>query len=53
MIKINLKFQKDPYKIVGRVVLTRSPLQTRNHAKKSKLKMWKSKKKQKKKQKKT
>ena len=33
MIKIPVKFQKDPYKTVGGVVLTRFPLQTRNHAK--------------------
>ena len=39
MIKIPVKFQKDRYKIVGGVVLTRSPLQTQNHAKKFKLKM--------------
>ena len=35
MIKIPVKFQKDRYKTVGGVALTRSPLQTRNHAKKS------------------
>ena len=39
MIKINVKFQKNQYKTVGGVALTRSPLQTRNHAKKSMLKM--------------
>ena len=37
MIKIPVKFQKDRYKTVGGVVLTRFPLQTQNHAKKSKL----------------
>ena len=42
MIKIPVKFQKDPYKTVGGVALTRSPLQTRNHAKMSKLKCEKS-----------
>ena len=52
MIKIPVKFQKDRYKTVGGVVLTRFPLQTRNHAKKkSKLKMWKKVKKKKKKKK--
>ena len=40
MIKIPVKFQKDRYKTVG-VALTRFPLQTRNHTKNSKLKMWK------------
>ena len=38
MIKIPVKFQKDRYKTVGGVALTRFPLQTWNHAKKSKLK---------------
>ena len=36
MIKIPVtEFQKDRYKTVGGVALTRFPLQTRNHAKKS------------------
>ena len=39
--KASVKFQRDQYKTVGGVALTRSPLQTQNHAKKSKLKMWK------------
>ena len=43
MIKIPVKFQKDRYKTVGGIVLTRFPLHTQNYAKKkkSKLKMWK------------
>ena len=52
MIKINVKFKKDRHLTVGGIALTRSPLQTRNHAKKSKLKMWKKVKKKKKKKKK-
>ena len=36
MIKIPVKFQKDRYKTVGGVVLTRFPLQTRNYAEKVK-----------------
>ena len=39
MIKIPVKFQRDRYKTVGGVAVTRSPLQTQNHAKTSKLKM--------------
>ena len=37
MIKVPVKFQKDRYKTVGGVALTRFPLQSRNHAKNSKL----------------
>ena len=37
MIKIPVKFQKDLYKTVGGVALTRLPLQTQNHAKKKSL----------------
>ena len=32
MITIPVKFQKDRYKTVGGVALTRLPLQTQNHA---------------------
>ena len=47
-IKISLKFQKDQYKTVVGIALKNFPLQTLNHAKKSKLKMWKKWKKKKK-----
>ena len=38
MIKINVKFQKDRHLTVGGVALTRSQLQTQNHAKKIQVK---------------
>ena len=47
MIKTPVKFQKDWYKTVGGVVLTRFPLQTRNHAKKFEVKNMKKAKKNK------